>query len=559
MTSLQLVLVVLQEVVHGGVVENQVTLNTSKNNKDSNLKTMKNAVLLLMAGILAGCSYDESLDEISNVREIKATLNGFKSEETSTRTDYNISEVSGFETVWSVGDVLGIYPIGGDQVAFPISDGAGTTTAKFDGGSWALRSEYKYAAYYPFSKDCYTIDQKQIPVSYEGQIQTGDNSTKHLTAFDFMAAAGTQPSSDGSVNLQFEHIGCFLRMQFTMPKPATLTEVQITVSGGGSFITNGKVNLAAPTPALNSTGYTSSSTVTLKLRDVETTIDNQTITLYMMVAPRNLSSKTLTFSVKDFDENIYTQTAEGKNMIATYAYNYSLSFEDPTHGDLDYADASNPFNDHDYVDLGQKDEQGRTIFWATCNLGAQYTTDNGSYFAWGEINGFSNDIADGREFNWNDYKFMKEGFTSASGLIKYTSTDNKLVLEPVDDAARRNWGGLWRMPTEAEFEFLRDHCTSENISVRDARTNKYIEIKKYTSNVAGYTDKYIYLPYAGNRGLGKISDEGTEGYYWSSTLLSSDSRYARYIMISTSSSGTNKFEAPRYNGFSIRPVCVLEQ
>lgn len=36
------------------------------------------------------------------------------------------------------------------------------------------------------------------------------------------------------------------------------------------------------------------------------------------------------------------------------------------------------------------------------------------------------------------------------------SPDNKSRLDKSDDAARQNWGGSWRMPTDAEWDELRD-------------------------------------------------------------------------------------------------------
>ena len=47
------------------------------------------------------------------------------------------------------------------------------------------------------------------------------------------------------------------------------------------------------------------------------------------------------------------------------------------------------FNGHDAVDLGLKDNQGRTIYWATCNIGADRPEDYGLYFAWGETKGYA--------------------------------------------------------------------------------------------------------------------------------------------------------------------------
>lgn len=369
----------------------------------------------LVAGVfLTSCSSDDSLG-IDNVREISATLNGFRSEDGETRTAYNISETKGFETVWAAGDILGIYPIGGDQVSFPISDGVGTTTAKFDGGSWALRGEYKYAAYFPFSTDFYTTDQTAIPVSFLGQVQNGNNTTSHLAAVDFMAAAGTQPSSNGSVNLSFNHVGCFLRMQFTMPNAGTFVEAMVETDGG-RFTTQGTVNLAATTPSISATN--TAEALTLALSNISTASANQTITLYMMVAPVNLSGRTLTFKVKDSNGNLYTKTAAGKSMVATYAYNYSLTLETTgtggTTGGGGWGDSgSDPFNGHAYVDLGLKDAQGHTIYWATCNVGATTPEDYGDYFAWGETEPYYQ-VGHSQDNPCESWKTGKTGYNWAS-------------------------------------------------------------------------------------------------------------------------------------------------
>ena len=112
-----------------------------------------------------------------------------------------VSPTGSLSFSWADGDVLGIYPIGGDQVAFPISDGAGTKTAKFDGGSWALRANFRYAAYYPFSADNYHIAQTEIPVSLTGQVQDGNNNLSMASSFDYQAAAAVQPNENGSVML----------------------------------------------------------------------------------------------------------------------------------------------------------------------------------------------------------------------------------------------------------------------------------------------------------------------------------------------------------------------
>lgn len=510
------------------------------------------AIILTSGLLLTGCTSEETL-QVETLREVSATLNRFKLGESMTRTAYNISEETGFQTVWAEGDVLGIYPIGGDQVSFPLSDGVGTTTAKFDGGSWALRGTYEYAAYYPFSTDFYTIDQTAIPVSYLGQVQTGNNSTAHLAAYDFMAAAGTQPSSNGSVDLQFNHVGCFLRMQLTMPNAGTYTSVSIETDGG-SFTTQGTVNLAATTPALSATA--TSEKLTLGLNNVTTTAANQTIVLYMMVAPGNLSTHTLTFTVEDDAENTYTKTATGMNMVATYAYDYSLTFEaSGTGGSTGGAwdKENNTYMGHEYVDLGITDEQGRTIYWATCNVGAESPEDRGLYFMWGDTEGHLTEWAttqnDGYLYKWSTAPF-NNGNASYDESYFMSVMDEECpdgVLAAKNDAAHLLWGGDWRMPTYEEFEALRKQCT---ISLTSQDTYIF-----YT--FLGPNGKSIVMANTGNRDSNRLSSR-TAGCYWSSSLVENDYYRAYYLNIQGSKT-TYTDVNPRCYGMPIRPVfCPAE-
>ena len=104
----------------------------------------------------------------------------------------------------------------------------------------------------------------------------------------------------------------------------------------------------------------------------------------------------------------------------------------------------NQHNGHDYVDLGL------SIKWATCNVGASSPEEYGDYFAWGETEPKS-------IYDWSTYKYCNGSETT---LTKYNysniygTVDNKTTLEMSDDAARANWGGGWRMPTEANRGIL---------------------------------------------------------------------------------------------------------
>ena len=181
-----------------------------------------------------------------------------------------------------------------------------------------------------------------------------------------------------------------------------------------------------------------------------------------------------------------------------------------------------PTPSHDYVEIGG-------VKWATMNIGATGITDTGLYFQWGDISGYSaSQVGSGagqKYFSWADYKYGN-GTSSpgATGMTKYNSTDGKTVLDISDDAARANWGGQWRMPTTEEYAALGD-------AVNTAWTDDY-----QGSGVAGmiYTDKtdnskVLFFPACGICSDGSVGNVGSQGRYWSSSLESSDVRYAYYL------------------------------
>ena len=193
---------------------------------------------------------------------------------------------------------------------------------------------------------------------------------------------------------------------------------------------------------------------------------------------------------------------------------------------------------YEYVDLGL------SVKWATCNVGANKPEEYGDYFAWGETRPKA-------IYGWNTYKWCNG---SEATLIKYNSesvygyVDNKTELEASDDAASVNWGGNWRMPTQAEQDELRTECTWTKT------TQNGVTGYKVTSNKAGYTDKYIFLPAAGCRSYSDLEYVGSGGYFWSSSLgtsfYPSDACYLRFYLNEVAWSYYD-----RCDGFSVRPVC----
>ena len=187
-----------------------------------------------------------------------------------------------------------------------------------------------------------------------------------------------------------------------------------------------------------------------------------------------------------------------------------------------------------YVDLGL------SVKWATCNVGASKPEDYGDYFAWGETTTKTT-------YDLSTYKWYKGSYTT---LTKYNTdssrgtVDNKTVLESSDDAATANWGGVWRMPTDAELTELRTNCTWT------WTTQNGVNGYKVTSQSNGNS---IFLPAAGSRTDSSLYDAGSYGKYWSSSLDTGYPLCAWNVYFYFSSVDRKHF--PRDYGLSVRPVC----
>lgn len=195
-------------------------------------------------------------------------------------------------------------------------------------------------------------------------------------------------------------------------------------------------------------------------------------------------------------------------------------------------------NGHEYVDLGL------SVKWATCNVGAESSEDYGDYFAWGEVEPKDYYSMGTYKYCYHD-KLTKYCTQSSEG--KGGFTDNKIVLDPEDDAAIVNWGGAWRMPTGAEFTELLKKC--KWTLTRHNGVYGYV--------VKGRNGNSIFLPAAEAMSEGtlirKRGDYGSMGYYLSSELDVDASFYNNGLFFL--SDNVLRYSLLRYWGCSIRPVC----
>lgn len=280
-------------------------------------KSVLKTIALLTSFAIIACSQDIVVENTQNrndgdaINKICITGKDFQIDD-DTRSSVTIGE-SGASFAWDEDDVIGIFPDKGDQVSFAMEQGAGTQTATFTGGGWALKSSATYAAYYPHVYE--NRDLTKIPVSYVGQTQNGNANTDHIGAYDFMAASVTTPSN-GAVAFDMQHLGALVQLTVNVAEPSKL--IRVTLDADVDFVQTGTIDLSAETPAINA--KSSSESLRIGLSNIVTTKAFEEVTIYFMMAPIDLTNKTLKAVIEK--DNYYYQEIEltGKKFEAGKAY-----------------------------------------------------------------------------------------------------------------------------------------------------------------------------------------------------------------------------------------------
>lgn len=204
--------------------------------------------------------------------------------------------------------------------------------------------------------------------------------------------------------------------------------------------------------------------------------------------------------------------------------------------------------------IPQAIDLGLSVKWANMNVGATSETDYGDYFAWGATTPFYSSL---NPLTWktgkeDGYVLENSSYYNGDGSnfswSKYTS--GSVTLQTIDDAARANWGGTWRMPTDADFQELINNTSYTWYSdYNSTGVAGYL----LTSTKAGYTDKSIFLPAAGHFNGTSLNALGLNINYWTSKLYS-DVRGARNFYFHNYVDPIVGFGS-RQLGLTIRPVC----
>ena len=509
-----------------------------------------------------GCSKEAGMcDDFAADITIQASIGEM------TKVSYN-----GNATSFDKGDKILVYGWTGSKTSVPEQKVVDGVSNRFNGNVWvpAKQMRWKNATDKHYFLGIYPVPDSITSFT----AATYKLNDADYRASDLLVAAnlGGVKATDGPVNLTFNHVLAKLNVNLKfasewdsvpiVDKVTATVKTKATVNYlTGTMTANGvEEALAMPQSAITTAGYDYTYSC---LEIPQTDAKYITITVgarkFVYEASKNIplnSGKLTTIDLK-----------VGKDTIFLNAISVS---EWETASDLPAGVADlDPYNGHDYVDLGLSSG----LKWATCNVGASAPEEYGDYFAWGETvpyyqEGYSQEnycthwIGGKTGYNWESYKWCNG---SENTLTKYCNksefgyngfTDAKTTLDAYDDAASYNWGGRWRMPTRDEFAELvatKNNTDDYTWTWCDGDATKYAG-----TDVAGWqivrksTGVTLFLPIAGHRDNKKLYVYGYDGHYWSSSLDTNTPSNAYNLQLSSNKAGCT--ESNRFNGHSVRAV-----
>lgn len=268
---------------------------------------------IALAAMLIGCQTEREFPEV-DITAVRCSIAQIDVEEdfATGRLDTlstTKGSFSGNYFLWAEGDKIGIVPNSGAQIYFSVNDGAGTSTARFDGGDWAMKSTGTFYAYYPLYPDIF-LSKDHVPVSYTGQIQSGNNNSLHTGDYWTLYTEGTTAVGN-TLDFSFNHLTSFFKTYVTVPA-GTYTKIAFSAPSD-VFIKDGYFDLSAQTPKIVGTTFTDE--LCLDLQNVTFTEETELIGL-LVVAPVDIAGIPITVTVYKDEEATYEYSLTKANPMA---------------------------------------------------------------------------------------------------------------------------------------------------------------------------------------------------------------------------------------------------
>lgn len=403
---------------------------------------------------------------------------------------------------------INVYPgASGECMTYALTPAEGSS-ATFSVSNFNMQDD-TYGAVYPARVP--DVDPTQVKFSLAGQNQVANDDASHLTAYDLNYAQADVTGNTGEFN--FAHKVAWLKISATFNSNFTLRRVTISADEGVSntLILNTLTGDVTATPKSSSEKIV----VTLNGEQGVNVTAGTPLIVYATIPAGDYTNLTVSCGAS------YKRISGVKKREAGHGYQITLDEDLPA------------------VDLGL------SVKWAAFNLGAYNPEDYGGYYQWAGLEDVKDTSVD---LNWSNCPYHT-GSDNNTGWTKYvpsnkasywfgpTLPDNKTSLDPEDDVAHVMLGGNWRMPTFEEFHELSTNCSWTETSINGIKGWKVQSLKD------GFTDNWIFLPYAGYRKGNDLIKAGEKEFCWTSSLANPPDR--ANVSISA---------AERYIGFPVRPV-----
>lgn len=204
---------------------------------------------------------------------------------------------------------------------------------------------------------------------------------------------------------------------------------------------------------------------------------------------------------------------------------------------------------------------GKTVKWASFNLGATAEQETGYLYAWGST-------VRKTEYLWKTYPYSNTDGTKFTKYCQDGITDwwagegapDKLeTLQAKDDVAAKRLGGKWRIPTAQEAGALVSTLYNTARYTWDFHaTSGGVSGVRITWKTNGNS---IFLPYTGRMHGDKLEFKGIRGFFWTSQLSSGATDGpdgALNLGVDINDEGAGIWSNSRCYGLPIRPVYVME-
>lgn len=286
----------------------------------------KETIAFALLAVLTACSETQDISETTPQNPTTRFVNGVVMEvadipfaEGSSNLRSAMSEdASGLTFTWSDGDKTGVYSSTDGFALFNLTAGAGTSSAKFDGGGFTLTDGATYYSFFPYAAAA--TDKTAVPVDFSGQTLTQDNDMTSPMTKDYLYASAV--ANAGNALFNYSHIGTFVRTKLTMPVSTAVESVDF-IPMYSELTQTATVDVTAASNPLTAT--TTSPKTTLALSGVSVPSSGE-LTLWGAMAPQDLSATNEAVAiVAHSGTDIYSARVAGKNLQAGKAYRWAAS------------------------------------------------------------------------------------------------------------------------------------------------------------------------------------------------------------------------------------------